>query len=168
MTQEKIETNQAKSQVKRAPGSASYWLITKNYNGRMEVLTIYRRGEQLLAVFSHEDEAEMFLRLSGLSGTGEGWQASEHRSGELISVLYGPCRGVKEVALDPLPEMVAYCTLGLVSLLRERFIEVITSRRRPLELWETGGVTSSQCKGEQSLKSEMESIAAGYSAWRLA
>ena len=45
-------------------------------------------------------------------------------------MLYGrSCADVKEVALDPLPEMVTERTVGLVSLLRERFIQVITARR---------------------------------------
>ncbi len=66
----------------------------------------------------------MFLRLRG---EGEDWQARESGAGELVSMLYGPCADVKEVALDPLPEMVAERTVGLVSLLRERFIEAITT-----------------------------------------
>jgi len=36
--------------------------------------------------------------------------------------------GVKHVALDPLPEMVIERTLGLVSLSRERFLELVLSR----------------------------------------
>ncbi len=43
-------------------------------------------------------------------------------------MLYDPCMGVKHVALDPLPEMVAERTLGLVSLSRERFLELMLSR----------------------------------------
>jgi hypothetical protein len=74
----------------------------------------------VLPVFSHEEEAEMFLRLGG---AGEGWRVSESGTGELVSALYGPCAGVKEVALDPLPTIVAERTVGLMSLDRKRFVE---------------------------------------------
>jgi hypothetical protein len=127
-----IETSQTKRTPERAPrqlpGLASYWLIVKHENGRIEALTLVHDGEQILPVFGHEEEAEMFLRL--LRGVGEDWRVSESGAEELISVLYGPCASVKEVALDPLPEMVAERTVGLVSLFRERFIEFIAARRR--------------------------------------
>jgi hypothetical protein len=104
-----------------------YWLITKNENGRLEALvTSFASTEEALPVFSHEEEAELFLRLWEVEG--EGWQVSESTAGEIISVLYGPCVGVKRVALDPLPEMVVERTLGLVSLCRERFFELVFSR----------------------------------------
>jgi hypothetical protein len=151
-----IETNQTKSTapraLRRAPGLASYWLIAKNENGWIEVLTLERDGEQMLPVFSHEEEAEMFLRLGSV---GEEWGVSESWAGELVSVLYGPCAGVKEVALDPLPEMVAQRTVGLVSLLRERFIEHITARRRLLMPSELGWGLS-LCEDEQSWRSEQD------------
>jgi hypothetical protein len=102
------------------PGLA-FWLIAKNENGRVRVLTLYRCGEEVLPVFGHEEEAEMFLQLGCV--VGEGWGVRESSAGELVSVLCGPCADVKEVALDPLPEMVAGSTVGLVSLPRERFIE---------------------------------------------
>jgi hypothetical protein len=114
----------------RQPGSA-YWLVARNENGRLEVLTTgLAGGEEALPVFSHEEEAEMFLRL-GRVGL-DGWQARESTAGELISVLYGPCKGVKRVVLDPLPEMVAERTVGLVSLSRERIVDLVLSRERPL------------------------------------
>ena len=104
-----------------------YWLITKDENGRSEVLVIsFASTEEALPVFSHEEEAELFLRLWEVEG--EGWQVRESTAGEIISVLYEPSVGVKRVALDPLPEMVAERTLGLVSLSRERFLELVLSR----------------------------------------
>jgi hypothetical protein len=114
----------------RYPGSA-YWLVARNENGRLDVLAIgLAAGEEAMPVFSHEEEAEMFLRLRRVGF--EGWQARESTAGELISVLYGPCAGVKCVVLDPLPEMIAQRTLGLVSLSRERFVELVLSRERTL------------------------------------
>jgi hypothetical protein len=128
------ETNRAKlkgEQVStRVPGSA-YWLIARNETGRLEVLaTGLADAEEVLPVFSHEEEAEMFLRLWEV-GFG-GWQARESTAGELVSVLYGPCAGVGRVALDPLPEMLVERTVGFVSLSRERFVDLVLSRTRPL------------------------------------
>ena len=56
----------------------------------------------------------------------------ESTAGELISVLYGSCGSVKRVALDPLPEMLLERTVGLVSLSRERFVDLVLSRTQPL------------------------------------
>ena len=124
-----IETFQARRTAERPSGPA-YWMITKNAFGRIEVLTLDCR--QTLPVFSHEEEAEKFLRFGGMD---DGWRVSESGIGELVSVLYGPCAGVEEVALDPLPEMVAERIVGLVSQARECFIERILARRL-LGLWE--------------------------------
>jgi hypothetical protein len=127
-------------------------LITKDQNGRIEVFTLHRDGEQMLPVFSFEEEAEIFLRLLG-RGVGEDWQIKESGAGELVSVLLGPCAGVKAVALDPLPEMLAERTVGLVSLERERFVEgIMARRRRPLGLCEAARGASRD--GEWSRRSE--------------
>jgi hypothetical protein len=109
----------------------TYWLIAKNENGRVEVLADALAGseEEALLVFSHEEEADLFLSLSEAGD--DGWWARESTAGELISVLYGPCAGAKGVALDPLPEMVAQRTLGLVSLSRECFMDLVLSRGWP-------------------------------------
>jgi len=114
----RIATSQTERTAERAPLGQAYWLITKNVNGRMEVLTLDRDGKEMLPVFSHKEEAEMFLRLGGM---GEDWRISATEAEELVSVLYGASAGVKEVALDPLPEMVGEKTVRLVSLRRERF-----------------------------------------------
>ncbi|MDP8926593.1 MAG: hypothetical protein M3M97_06725 [Actinomycetota bacterium] len=126
------ETNRAKRTAERAsdrsPGS-TYWLIAKDGNGPMEVLTMgLDGGDEVLPVFSFKEEAEMFLRLGG---EGDGWRVRESGAGEVVSVLYGPCAGVKEVALDPLPEMVAERKVGLVSLGRKSFAEHLTNGGRP-------------------------------------
>ena len=114
----------------RQPGSA-YWLIARNENGRLEALATGLAGaEEVLPVFSYEEEAELFLRLWKVED--DGWQARESTAGELISMLYGPCGSVKRVALDPLPEMLVERTVGLVSLSRERFVELVLSRTQPL------------------------------------
>lgn len=167
MTQ--IETNQTKRMAERgasrrvlAPDLA-YWLIANNANDRVEVFTIKCSSEgEVLPVFGHEEEAEMFLRLGEVE---DGWRVRESRAGEMISVLYGPCAGVNEVALDPLPEMVAERTVGLVSLPRARFIERITARRL-FGLCEPGR-ESSPHEGEWNQRNETDRIAVQYTARRL-
>ena len=108
----------------RQPGS-TYWLIVKDQSDRVEVLTIEYGGELALPVFSFEEEAELFL---GLGGVGHGWWVRESGAGEIVSVLYGLCAGVRCVVLDPLPEMVAEEAVGLVGLSRKRFLEHLLSR----------------------------------------
>ena len=157
------ETNQTVVRAPRwrTPGLPAYWLIATSENDPIEVLTLVRDGVEMLPVFSHEEEAEMFLRL--LRGVGEDWRVRESRTGELVSVLYGPsCADVKEVALDPLPEMVAEKTVGLVSLLRERFIQVITARRRRARGPCTLGMVSAPRAGEWNRRSEADRIADRY------
>jgi len=113
----------------------AYWLIVKNENERIEILIhgLAGSGEEALPVFSHEEEAEVFLSLS--EAKDDGWRARESTAGELISVLSGPCSSVKEVALDPLPEMVAQRTLGLVSLSRKRFMDLVLRERMAIDGW---------------------------------
>jgi hypothetical protein len=120
---------------RQPPDPGSYWLIAEKRNNRIEMLTIRADDEQeTLPVFSSEEEAEIILRFGGVTG---GWRARESGAGELVSVLSGPCAGVKKVALDPSPEMVVEGTIGLVSLLRESFMNLIMARRSgPLRLGE--------------------------------
>jgi hypothetical protein len=115
--------------IVRGPGRRpvlSYWLIAKNENGRMEVFTaLLADGEEALPIFSYEQEAELFL---GFQAAGSGWRVRESTAGELVSVLCGPCASATEVCLDPLPEMVAEGTLGLVNLSRKRFVNLVLSK----------------------------------------
>ena len=121
------ETEGATERSRCRPPGAAYWLITKTANSRVEVLTVDCGTRDTLPVFSHAEEAEMFLRLGQV---GDEWRVTESRAGGLISVLYGPCACVNEVALDPLPEMVARRTVGLVTLARDRFMDHLANARR--------------------------------------
>jgi hypothetical protein len=126
------EKGTAEQVSRRAPGRAlgsAYWLIARNENSRLEVLATHLAGSaSSLPVFSHEEEAEMFLRLWEVRF--HGWQVRESTAGELVSVLCGPCASVERVALDPLPEMVLERTVGLVSLSRKRFVDLVLSREQ--------------------------------------
>ncbi len=108
----------------RQPGS-TYWLIAKDQSDRVEVLTIEFGSGRALPVFSFAEEAELFL---GLGGVGQDWWVRESGAGEIVSVLYGPCAGVRSVVLDPLPEMVADGAVDLVRLSRKRFVEHLVGR----------------------------------------
>ena len=111
---------------RQPPSTISYWLIAEKRSDRLEVLTIRTDdSRETLPVFSSEEEAELILRFGGVTG---GWRARESGAGELISILSGPCVGIKKVALDPSPEMVVEGTVGLVSLLRQGFMNLINAR----------------------------------------
>jgi len=100
-----------------------FQLIVRQQARNLEVFTVGDAGE-VLPVFTFEEEAELFFRL-GVPEK-EGWQLRETTCGEMISVLYGPCREVTRVSLDPVPDLVA-----LVSLSRKRFISVLLSEVTP-------------------------------------
>lgn len=82
-----------------------------------------------LPVFSFEEEAETFLRLSGDDGK-SGWWSREATSGELVSVLLAPCAEVKQVALDPLPLSFGGAMVPFVSVKRERFVQDLMGEPR--------------------------------------
>jgi hypothetical protein len=111
---------------RRSPGNKTRWLIAREGDGRLEPLCVWAGAARVLPVFSFEEEAEMFLRLGGYDGYG--WRARESSAGELVSVLCGPCKDVKGVALDPLPEMLKDGTVGLVGVGRESFLGQIFAR----------------------------------------
>lgn len=109
-------------------GRGWFWLIAGREAGVMKVLTVgLAAGEDALPVFSFEDEAAMFL---GLGGFGGEWRVRVTTAGELVSVLFGPCAGVRRIILDPLPAPYAALN-GLVSVEREAFMEFIEASPRP-------------------------------------
>lgn len=99
-----------------------YWLITKYENNRMEVFTIQSDAGKVLAIFSFEEEAEMYLCLGSC---GLDWKARQTSVGELISVLYGPCSGISKVALDLPVEVGGKKLGGLFEMDRNNFLEVL-------------------------------------------
>ena len=110
-----------------------WWIVSRVRGGRIEAMTVPRGGEEgsLLAVFGHEEEALLFLWSLGPETAGDGWRVGETRCGELASVLCGPCRGARGVALDPLPEMIEDGKTALVGVGRERFLARLLRGGRP-------------------------------------
>ncbi len=111
------------------------WLIAKQRHGGLEVLTI---GGRVLPVFSFREEAQAYLLRLG--GADNRWRARETACGELVSVLYGPCREAERVCLDPSPE-----TVELASMSRQAFVEGLLAGNASFAVEEAnvlGGVTS--------------------------
>ena len=106
------------------------WVIVEyQNNGRIDVLTVEFGDGRVLPVFSFEEEAEMFL---WLRRSGTGWRVRQTTSGELVSMLYGPCVDVEKVALDPPPlEITGEAILDLVSLNREDFVRTLLHQGGP-------------------------------------
>jgi hypothetical protein len=103
------------------------WIIS--YNKQMYTLTLDRDSDPLdrdsdggfLAVFSFKEEAEAFLSLLEDDQKND-WRSRQTTAGELVSILMGPCAGVRGVALDPLPLLFSRVMLHFVSVNRERFV----------------------------------------------
>ena len=104
-------------------------MIARQRTGGMEVLTSNLDcGEEVLPVFSFEDEANAFLRLGAL---GNDWRVRETAGGEIVSVLCGPCASVGRVVLDPipLPGPLTERLNGLLSTEREAFVGSLLNPR---------------------------------------
>lgn len=124
--------NEAARLLRRAAGAPArrtpYWLIFERRRGRLEVLTTRLADDRkVLPVFSFEEEAVLYARL----GTRIGWRARSTSAGELLSILYGPCREVELVALDPWPDSESDVASGLISLGRKRFVDHLLLRSSP-------------------------------------
>jgi hypothetical protein len=97
----------------------------------LEVLiTSLADGRRVLPVFSFEEEANLYLRL-GIPG---GWRVRQTQGGELLSLLYCLCNMVELVALDPIPALETDGMDRLVSLKRERFMDVLLRRESSVSL----------------------------------
>ncbi len=107
-------------------------LIVRSDGGWKEALTVTTAGGvEVLPVFSFPEEAEMYLHLCP-GASGHGLRPMEFSEGELASILCGPCREVKAVALDPLPEACGGTLNGLLSVRREEFVLALLDERPPI------------------------------------
>ena len=103
---------------------SSWWLVARNDDGPLEVLTL--DGGDTLPVFSGEGEAELFLWLR--EAREYGWEVHESSAEELVSLLSGPCSRAGVVALDPSAEILDDQVAESPGLSREAFLEWIVSR----------------------------------------
>ena len=129
-----------------------HWLITKYDHSKMNALTIRLSGDrEALAIFSFEEEAEMFLHFRGAE-LEDGWSVRQTSVGELVSVLYGPCANAKKVVMDPAPEVGKRELVGTPSMHRNDLLRALLGEGpsslhlvpprtpRPLKRLEHGGV----------------------------
>jgi hypothetical protein len=108
-----------------ARAGRSHWLITKYDHSKMSALTIRLSGDrEALAIFSFEEEAEMFLHFRG-AALKDGWSVRQTSVGELVSVLYGPCASAKKVVMDPAPEVGKRELVRTPSMYRNDFLRAL-------------------------------------------
>jgi hypothetical protein len=120
-----------------ASAGCVFWVVFADGCRPRHPLTLRLEGGKVaLAVFSHEEEADMFLR--SLGALGKGWRIRETLAKEIISLLYGPCCDAKAVALDPLPKALVSGSLSLTALERGRFLRWVTRERQPRVLPDAG------------------------------
>lgn len=94
----------------RAPNAKSrrrwFWIVTRTVRGRLQIMPTRLPGHRrAFAVFSFEEEARMFLRLSGVDPGREaegGWRIQKTDSGTLASALLHQDKREALVTLDPL------------------------------------------------------------------
>ena len=126
---------EAKGRIQNKGGSLTrrpLWIITSYQNNRMDALTLDPDSDGgFLAVFSFKEEAEVFLNLLEDDQKND-WRSRQTAAGELVSILLGPCAGVKGVALDPLPVLFSRAMLRLVSVNRERFVQDLLKEHKGL------------------------------------
>lgn len=102
------------------PAPQPFWLLARTDAGRTSVLTVGPDGNgEALPVFSFEEEARMFLHLGAPR---DGWRVRQTTTGELVSILLGPCADVETVLLDPLPGLGGRAAAGLVGVPRKTFV----------------------------------------------
>ena len=102
------------------PKRTSYWLLVRDGEDELKILcTDLAGGLSALAVFSFEEEADMFLCLRGGR---DGWRVREATADELLSLLHTLPEEVSRVNLDPIPENSFLNASGLLSINRSDFV----------------------------------------------
>ena len=92
-----------------------YWTIAGE--SRSATLTVDPDdGGEALAVFSFQEEADLFLRFQGARGD---WRVRETTAGEIVSVLRGSHASVERIVMDPLPQGICTRT-GIAQLIRKK------------------------------------------------
>ncbi|CAN5870658.1 hypothetical protein BH18ACT11_BH18ACT11_00110 [soil metagenome] len=82
---------------------------------------------EALAVFSFEEEADLYLLMSPTAGNAseEGLRARPVGADAFLALLHGPWSRFAWVVLDPLPERDAGPMLRLASVHRDDFVELL-------------------------------------------
>jgi hypothetical protein len=106
----------------------TFWLIVRYDAGQPMFFELETgSGENLLPIFSFEEEAQLFLRLGGLDGL---WRASETDAATLAET----CFDAQYVVLDPFPEIGLDALDEAVSLQWEMFLDLFSVPRQPAGL----------------------------------
>jgi len=115
----------------RSLARSALWIITCYEHNRVEVHTIEPEdgGGSSLAVFNFKEAVERFLGSLKDDQRKHDWQSRETSAGELLSILYGPCKGVRWVALDPLPSLLGRAMSPFVRVNRKRFVRSLMGER---------------------------------------
>lgn len=101
----------------------SPYVVVRCRSSGLELLRIsLESGEEVLPMFSSEEAARRFLLPNTLE---EDWRVRWCSTGELISLLFGPCANVKQVLLDPLPESLTTEGALTNTIYRESFIALL-------------------------------------------
>lgn len=108
------------------------WLIVRDAAGcgSPEILTLGPGIEgdgKVLPIFSFEEEALLFLRFCEFEG---GWRVGKIGISDLVSALADARPEVRQVALDPIPEIGPYGPHDLVSVPRETFVGMLDAHTR--------------------------------------
>lgn len=121
----KRDSTPERAPVESRDRTSWHWLIVKNTTSELEVLTLdVGSHPRMLPIFGSEEAALRMLPSFG------GWRVRKTGSGELISVLCGPCRDASRVALDPSPEILAARMDELVTENKDGFLDTLLGRGR--------------------------------------
>ncbi len=102
-------------------------VVARDHDKGMEVLRVPLEGKgQMLPVFSAWWAARGYLFAEAPGG---GWHVRAYTPDEMISMLAGPCAGVKWVALDPRPGRSGGNAANVMP--RENFVDYLLCLRVP-------------------------------------
>jgi hypothetical protein len=119
-------------------GHPRFWVVCREHEDELLPLTVSVPGlGEALAVFGFEDEALLYLA----SSYGEDdLRARSIASGELLAHLDGCWSRFELITLDPMPQDDTGIMLGLASMHRDDFLDLLLTRDEQRREWAAGGV----------------------------
>lgn len=117
---------------------SEYWLITHG-DGEIPSPFTTRFGGEALPVFGFEEEADMFLKFSKLEDPESGRRLRRATTGELLSILSGPCKNFGWVAFDPLPTLFTKPAHKHPRMEREKFMMFLARENARMTTSRKGG-----------------------------